>query len=320
MTSHQPETNPKKPSSIAIWANLVNVYIVWGSTYLTIRYAIETLPPFLMASMRFLIAGAMLYGWRRLRGDGAPSRQEWRSAAIIGTFLLVGGNGGVAWAEQRVASGLAALLVSTVPLWMILIDMLFIGRRSGRLRGNGYGWLTIIGIGIGFTGVALLIGPIRVGGHEEKVDPIGAAVLILAAFLWSIGSLYSRRATLPSSPLLGTGMEMLTGGAGLLVLGLLTGEWKQVNLDAISMRSLWGFTYLVVFGSWVGFSAYTWLLRVAPTPLVSTYAYVNPLVAILLGHLLADELLTPHTLIATALIIGSVALTTTTRSTPQEQR
>jgi drug/metabolite transporter (DMT)-like permease len=232
-----------------------------------------------------------------------PSRIEWRSATIIGILLLVGGNGGVVWAEQRVASGVTSLIVTTVPLWMVLMDML---RPGGRRPG----WIGVSGVLIGFSGVAVLMGPSQVIGNGEGLDPIGVAALLLASLCWSIGSLYSRSARLPSSPLLGTGMEMLTGGAGLLLLGSLTGEWSHLDLSSISARSLWGLAYLIVFGSWIGFTAYTWLLRAAPTPLVSTYAYVNPIVAILLGHLIAGESLTPRILMATAIIIASVGLTT----------
>ncbi len=279
------------------------VYVVWGSTYLAIRFAVETIPPFLMAGVRFLIAGALLYAWVRARGVAGPSRREWRSAAIIGLLLLVGGNGGVVWAQQWVASGLAALLVATVPLWMILIDAVRPGgRRSGR-------W-AIVGVLTGFFGVTLLIGPAESAGNAGRMEPIGAIVLILASLFWSIGSLYARGAALPSSALLGTSMEMLAGGAGLLLLGTLSGEWGRLDPAGIAARSLWSLSYLITFGSWVGLAAYVWLLRVAPTPLVSTYAYVNPLVAILLGHFLAAEPLTPRILVATAIIVGSAALTT----------
>ncbi|HEY5594091.1 MAG TPA: EamA family transporter, partial [Nitrospiria bacterium] len=273
------------------------------STYLAIRFAIETLPPFLMAGARFMIAGAVLYAWRRLRGDAAPSRPEWRSAAMIGILLLLGGNGGVVYAQQWVPSGLAALLVTTVPLWMVLMDLLHpSGRRPGRPA--------VAGVAMGFAGVALLIGPAQVAGQAAHVDLVGAAVLMLASLSWAIGSLYHRGARLPSSPLLAVGMEMLAGGAGLLILGMLTGELSHLNLAAVTARSFWSWAYLVVFGSWVGFAAYVWLLRAAPTPLVSTYAYVNPLVAVLLGHFFAGESVTSRVAAATAVIVGSVALTT----------
>jgi drug/metabolite transporter (DMT)-like permease len=305
--------NDNRSSAWTVWANLIAVYVAWGSTYLAIRFAIETMPPFFMSAFRFLFSGGLLYIWRRISGDMPPSRREWRSATVIGIFLLVGGNGGVVWAEQRVASGLAALLVSTVPLWMVLLDML----RPG---GKRPGWPSIAGILIGFTGVAVLMERSNIMGAGPDLDATGVTVLFLASLCWSIGSLYSRKAPLPSSPLLGTGMEMLMGGAGLLLLGVLTGEWNRLNLNLISARSLWGLVYLIVFGSWIGFAAYTWLLRSAPTPLVSTYAYVNPVVAILIGHLMAGEPLTPRILTAAAVIIGSVALTTIDYQTSERSK
>jgi drug/metabolite transporter (DMT)-like permease len=292
-------------SSAAIWSALIAIYIVWGSTYLAIRFAVETMPPFLTAGFRFLIAGGVLYIFRRLRGDKAPLRLEWRSAAIVGLFLLVGGNGGLMWAEQRVASGIAALLIGSVPLWIALLDSL---RPGGRRPDR---WV-IIGVLAGFAGILILIGPAQLIGIQGEVDPLGAVVLLLAALSWAAGSLYNRGAKLPDSPLLGTGMEMLVGSLGLFILGTATGEWSQMELTSFSTRSLLGFAYLVVFGSLVGFASYVWLLRVAPTMLVSTYAYVNPLVAILLGSLLAGEALTPRVVLAVMFILGSVVLITLT--------
>ena len=299
-------------SSFSIWAAMLAIYIVWGSTYLAIRFAIETLPPFLMASTRFLTAGSILYIFRRLRGDPAPARIEWRSATIVGILLLVGGNGGVVWAEQFVESGVAALLVGSAPLWMVVLDTLLPGqahlaRRSTDRRSR---WLSTAGVLFGFLGIGLLVSPSSLTGLAGQVDPLGAVVLTAAAFSWASGSLYSRGARLPSSPLLGTGMEMLAGGAGLLLLGTLTGEWARVDLQGVTTRSIVSLGYLILFGSLVGFAAYTWLLRVAPTALVSTYAYVNPLVAILLGNLLAQEPLSARVLIATAVILGAVAIIT----------
>lgn len=292
-------------SSVAIWSALIAIYIVWGSTYLAIRFAVETMPPFLTAGFRFLIAGGVLYIFRRLRGDKAPLRLEWRSAAIVGLFLLVGGNGGVMWAEQRVASGIAALLIASVPLWIALLDAL---RPGGRRPDR---WV-IVGVLAGFAGIIILIGPAQLIGIQGEVDPVGAMVLLLAALSWAAGSLYNRGAKLPDSPLLGTGMEMLVGSLGLFILGTATGEWSQMEFTSFSTRSLLGFAYLVVFGSWVGFASYVWLLRVAPTMLVSTYAYVNPLVAIFLGSLLAGEALTPRVVLAVMFILGSVVLITLT--------
>ena len=290
-----------------IWLALIAVYIAWGSTYLAIRFAVETIPPFLMAGFRFLVAGAILYTWRRVAGDPTPTRIQWRSASIVGLLLLLGGNGGVVWAEQRVASGIAALIVGSAPLFMVLIDAL----RPGGQRPN---WQTGSGVLVGFLGIALLIGPSQWTGNGLQLDNIGVLVLLLASILWATGSLYSRNAQLPSSPLLGTGMEMLAGSAGLFILGTLTGEWGRLDLAAIAPRSLWGLLYLITFGALVGFAAYTWLLRVAPTPLVATYAYVNPLIAIFLGNLLAKEALTPRLLIAALVIVSAVALINTGRA------
>ncbi len=296
----------KKPRAVVIWVALFTLYLVWGSTYLAIRYAVESLPPFLMAGTRSLIAGGLLYAWRRARGDAAPSRLEWRSTAIVGILLLLGGSGGVSWAERRVASSVASLLVGTLPLWMVLLDAL----RPG---GQRPGWWAIVGVVTGFVGVVVLLNPNQSIGSVENVDSLGAAIVIAAAFFWSIGSIYSRTAPLPSSSLLATGMEMIAGGAALLFLGALFEQWGQLDLAAISARSLWAFVYLTVFGSLIGFTTYTWLLRVAPTPLVSTYAYVNPLVALLLGHFVGGESLTARILVAAIIIVGSVVLITTTK-------
>jgi drug/metabolite transporter (DMT)-like permease len=292
---------------VRIWLALITIYIVWGSTYLAIRFAVETMPPFLMAAIRFLIAGGILFIWRKLAGDKRPSKIEWRSAAIVGLLLLTGGNGSVVWAEQRVASGVAALLVGSAPLWMVTIDAI----RPGGHKANLQTWAGVI---IGFMGIMILISPWNMANNSQTLDIFGVAALLLGGFLWAVGSLYSRSATLPGSPLLGTGMEMLAGGAGLLVLGTITGEWGRLDISTISARSIWGLVYLILFGALIGYSAYTWLLRNAPTPLVSTYAYVNPLVAIFLGSMLAAEPLTPKILIAALVVVGSVAIINTART------
>ena len=308
----EPVVKAKTPApsapSLMIWTALIAVYLVWGSTYLAIRFAVETIPPFMMASARFLSAGVILYLWRRASGDPVPSKIEWRSAAIVGMFLLLGGNGGVVWAEKRVTSSVAALMVASTPLWMVLIDAL---RPGGKKPGVS----AILGIVIGFIGIGLLIGTdLLIGseqftGGEGSVDIVGALVLLLAAFLWSAGSLYSRTAKLPDSPLLGTSMEMLVGGACLLLLSFATGEWRGLDVAAITTTSWLSLGYLIAFGALVGYTSYTWLLRVAPTPLVSTYAYVNPVVAVVLGYFLAAEPLTPRSLLATVIIVSAVVLT-----------
>jgi drug/metabolite transporter (DMT)-like permease len=311
---------------IRIWLAMIVVYITWGSTYLAIRYAVETMPPYLMAAMRFLISGMILFAWRRLAGDPAPTRIQWRSAAIVAIFLLVGGNGSVTWAEQRVPSGIAALVVGSSPLWMVLIDtFLPISSLRGGSQGRSFrrgtaGGMTYAGVVLGFLGIILLIGPFEIMGHSQNLDPLGVVVLLLAAVSWATGSLYNRGAGLPESPLLGSGMEMLVGGAGLLLLGSSMGEWGRLNLAAIRPASLLGLAYLILCGSLMGYVAYTWLLRNAPTPLVSTYAYVNPLIAILVGNLIASEPLTPRIILAAVVIIGAVALINLTRNAPEPVR
>lgn len=295
--------NSSNASRPAIWAGLLAIYIIWGSTYLAIRFVVESMPPFLAAGLRFLIAGTVLYVFSRLRGDRAPRRIEWRSAGVIGLFLLVGGNGGVMWAEQRVASGIAALMIASEPLWISLLDTL----RPGGKRPNGW---VIAGILVGFSGILVLMGPAQLLGLPGEIEILGVFILLLASLSWAVGSLYTRGAALPDSPLLSTGMEMLLGSLGLLVLGTVTGEWSRLDLSSVSSQSWMGFAYLVVFGSWVAFASYTWLLRVAPTMLVSTYAYVNPLVAIMLGSIFVQEPLTPRIILAALLILGSVVVIT----------
>jgi len=274
------------------------VYLIWGSTYLAIRYAVETTPPFLMAGVRFLISGGFLYALRRYRGDPAPKAAEWRDAVIVGIFLLVGANGAVVWAEQFVPSALTALLVATVPLWILLMDAVRPAGQWPPLRGT-------IGILVGFGGVALLFG--SSADNASSLNFYGAGAVVFASLSWAAGSLYARSATLPLSPLLGTGMQMLSGGAIQLVLGCLLGEWSGFHIGLVSLRSALALVYLTVVGS-CAFVAYVWLLRVAPMSLVATYAYVNPLVAVLLGHFLAHEPMTIRSLAAAVLIIGSVIL------------
>ena len=284
-----------------IWLALLALYVVWGSTYLAIRFAVETIPPFLMAGFRFLISGAILYIWRRIAGDPTPTPRQWRAAVIVGLLLLLGGNGLVSWAEQHVASGIAALMVASIPLWMVLLD-------AFRPRGTKPDWKIVLGLLIGFGGIVLLVSSSGGTSSAAGFDLIALAVLLLAALIWSYGSLFSRDADMPESSLLGTGIEMLGGAAGLFVVGTLTGEWGQLHLEDISAASAIGLVYLIVFGSLVGFVSYSWLLRNAPIALVSTYAYVNPLVAIFFGAWLGHELITNRIVLSGLVIIGSVVV------------
>ena len=283
------------------------VYVIWGSTYLAILFAIETIPPFLMAGTRYLTAGVILYVWARAQGAPRPSLLHWRSAAIIGAFLLLVGNGGVVWAEQRIDSGLAALLISTEPLWIVLMVWL----QSGRKRPNPK---VVAGLVLGFVGLMMLVKP----SGSASIDLLAATVVVLASVSWAWGSLYGQRAPLPTSPLATTGMQMLAGGSFLMIASAATGEPARFVLSEVSMRSWLSLGYLVVFGAIVAFTAYVWLLRVAPPVLVSTYAYVNPVVAVFLGWAFADEPLTAGTLIAAAVILTGVALITSSQGKGKE--
>jgi drug/metabolite transporter (DMT)-like permease len=275
-----------------------SVYIIWGSTYLAIRFALETLPAFSMAGVRFLISGGVLYAIARLTGAPAPRRIEWRSAAVVGAALLLGGNGGVVLAERSVPSGMAALLVATLPLWMAGLQAAQLGRLP---RGR-----TALGLLVGFLGVAILVGP---GAGGTGVSLIGVALLLLASLSWAAGSLYSREAPLPRSSILSTAMQMLCGGVLLLVAGGATGEWAHLGDAHASTRSLLALGYLITFGALIGYTAYIWLLRNTTPARVATYAYVNPLVAVLLGWALAGESLSWRIGLAAAIIVSSVMLT-----------
>jgi drug/metabolite transporter (DMT)-like permease len=304
------------PPRSRIVAAFAAIYLVWGSTYLGIRFAIETIPPFLMGGVRFMLAGTALYIWARVKTGERPRRIHWKSTAIVGACLILGGNGAVMWAEQFVPSGMAALLVSILPFWIVLIDWL---RPNGVRPSLGVS----IGLVVGMAGIVVLVGPSAVhpsaasdisarSGHGVALE--GALVLMAGSLSWALGSIYSRHAALPRSALLATGMEMVLGGGLLLALAIVTGEPMHFDPARVSARSLAGFIYLTTVGSLVGFTAYIWLLKVQPPSRVSTYAYVNPVVAVFLGWALAGEALSLRTAIAAAIIIGAVALITTARS------
>jgi len=288
---------------------LLIVYVVWGSTYLAIAVADRTLPPLLMLAVRFALAGGLLYAWSAWRGDVAtarPDRRAWGAAAVVGGLLLFVDTGGIAWAEQRVASGLTALLVAAVPLFTALLDRTFFGIRLSLGA--------VAGIATGLLGVALLV------GQSAHVDPVGAAVIIGAAFAWAAGSAYARVAPLPTAPFLSAGMQMLCAAAFLAVAGAAMGEVGRVHPAAISAGSVAAFGFLVIFGSVVAFTAYGWLLRSgAPSVLVSTYAYVNPAVAVLLGWLFVGDTVGGRELAAGAVILASVGMLVLARSTRQEK-
>lgn len=316
------ESAPPRSKLIAAFAA---IYIIWGSTYLGIRFVVETIPPFLAGGVRFLLAGSILFGWSWFRDGERPTSIHWRNAAIVGALLLLAGNGGVSWAVQFIPSGVAALLVA-VP-WLVLIDW---WRPRGVRPTRG----VLIGLVVGLIGVAVLIGPGAFqpaaatslgpdagedagGGSGGGFRLSAAIVLLFTSISWAIGSLFSRHAAMPRSSNMGTGMQMLCGGAMLAITGVVIGEPMEFNLGGISAKSLAAFVYLIVIGSLIGYSAYMWLLKVAPPARVATHAYVNPVVAVFLGWALAGEPLSVRTMIAAAIIVGAVAIVTTARSSTE---
>jgi drug/metabolite transporter (DMT)-like permease len=278
------------------------IYIIWGSTYLAIKIAIETLPPFMVGASRFLVAGTLLYIWARLRSGIKPEPKHWLHSVWLGIFLLAAGNGCVVWAQQRIASGLTALIVAIVPLLVVVIEAV----RPGGRRPSG---LAIVGVLIGLAGMALLIGPSAFTGAGE-IDPLAAFVLLLGSLSWSAATVFGRRASVPRSPPLASGMQLLMGGASLALVSLVAGEFGRFNLEAVSVRAILAMTYLTLFGSVVAFSAYSWLLRVASPAKISTYAYVNPVVAMFLGWAFADERMSARVLTAAAIVLAGVVLIT----------
>lgn len=282
------------------------VYIFWGSTYLAIKYAIETLPPFLMAGMRFTIAGAILFFIAGFSKDyETPKAAHWKTSFIVGTLLLLFGNGGVVFAEKYISSSLAALLVATEPFWIVLLSWLWLKKSRPNLK-------VVSGLILGFFGVYLLIGgqPAHGADANYSMQFFSALAIILAAMCWATGSIYGLRAPAPKSAILTAGMQMLAGGLVLLIVSLISGEMSKFSVGDVSNNSWFGLMYLIVFGSLLGYTAYSWLLKNAQPAMVATYAYVNPVIAVFLGWLIADELFTTQMLIGAGIIVGSVALIT----------
>ena len=293
------------------------VYVIWGSTYLAIRFAVETLPPLLMAGTRFVLAGAILLLCSRFRSPAqGPTRIDWRTGLVSGLLLLLVGNGGVVWAEQRVPSGIAALLVAVVPLWMVLLEWM---RPAGRRPPA----LVFAGLGLGLVGLAFLVGPHALQAHGG-VDLTGALVLVVASLSWAAGSLYTKHAPRASTGLNGAATQMIAGGGLLIIAATLFGEFARLDLAHASSRSILSFFYLVTFGSLIGFTGYFYLLTHTTAAKAATYAYVNPVVAVLLGWAFANEPVTSRTLLAAAVILASVAIITAARdpevSTPEKAR
>lgn len=275
------------------------VYLLWGSTYLFIKYAVASIPPLGMAGVRFLLAGLILYGWSRWRGAPPPRAPHWRAAAIVGTMLMAS-NAAVAWSERLIPSGIASLLVAITPCWMVLFDWM---RHRDHPPNTGIA----VGLLAGLCGVAILVGPGSLLGGGT-INFAGAAAVLVGTAIWSAGSLYARHAPRPVSPPQLSGMQMICGGSVLTVVAAATGQWRGFSFAATPAIAWWSFLYLVTFGSLVAYSAYMYLLTVSTPARVSTYAYVNPVVAVLLGWLFAGEALTPRMFVASAVIVGAVAL------------
>jgi drug/metabolite transporter (DMT)-like permease len=299
------QMQPNKPSRLLVVLCFAAVYILWGSTYLGIRLAIETLPPFLMAGTRFTLAGAILLTWSRLKGERfLSSASQWQKAFIVGGLLLLCGNGGVTWAEKYVATGLAALLVSTEPLWVVILNWIATRRRPNSK--------VLLGVLTGLVGVTMLVSDRLWQGNDNSwLSLIGGGVVILAGFGWAAGSVYSNRRPIDASTSMASGMQMISGGVLLLVLALVSGDVGRFNPATASWTSIGAFFYLLVFGSLVGFTAYSWLLINVTPSMATTYAYVNPVVAVFLGWLIAGEPLTRKMLLAALVIVSSVVLITT---------
>jgi drug/metabolite transporter (DMT)-like permease len=275
------------------------IYLIWGSTYLAIAFAVAELPPFLMAAARNIAAGGILYIWLRSRGAPRPDWDRWRESILVGVVLLAIANGAVSWSGRREPSGVIALVVSLVPLWLLVLEG--IARRGARPS-----YVDLAGVVLGLVGILLLVAPW--GGEVGAVTALGLVVLLISTFAWAYGSLYSRSLPARPAPFLGTAMEMIAGGSALLILSGLSGEWSVVDLSRVTPRGAIAFAYLVIFGSIVGFSAYKWLLTKVRPALVGTYAFVNPVVAVALGAMFAGEALSPRIIGAMLLIVAAVAM------------
>ena len=299
---------PGRASRGLVIAAFAAIYLIWGSTYLGIRFAVETLPPFLMGGARFLTAGLILYAWLRATGTPAPSLVNWRRAALASALLLGVGNGAVNWAEQKVSSGLTALIIAGTPVWFALFDWLRPGGTRPTLQ-------TVFGIAVGFGGVLMLISS-RSTLRGGSTDFIGVVLLVCASVAWAVGSLYTKYAPKPESPMMVAAQQMIAGGIILSLSGLAMGEAATFDVARVSARSLAAFVYLTLIGSLLGFSAYAWLLKATTPARLSTYAYVNPVIAVLLGWTLGGEVLTARMLTAAAVIVSGVVVITARRTLP----
>jgi len=307
-------TTEHPPARSALIAGFAAIYLIWGSTYLGIRVVVETIPPFLMASARFFVAGGLIAACIAFTRGFQASRRQWRDNAIIGGFLCLGGNGLVSWAEQKIPSGIATLIISVGPLFIVLLDWAAHAIFQDNRRGTRPTVLTFVGLALGFAGLAVLVGPEVARQGVDGLDGLSVLGLIGACLFWGIGMLYTKYAHEPVEPFTGSAIQMLTGGAWLLLASLLCGEPFHFDPAAVSGRSVFAWAYLVVFGSLIGFTTFVWLMKHSTPARVSTYAYVNPIVAVFLGWLILHEPVSPRIFVASAIIIAGVAIITTQKN------
>lgn len=307
-----------QPSRTALIAAFAAIYLIWGSTYLGIRVAVESMPAFLMASARFLVAGALVAGFIAVTRGFKATAKQWRDNAIVGGFLCLGGNGLVSWAEEKVPSGIATLMISAGPVFIVLMDWAIHAWSKDGSRGNRPNVLTFVGLGLGFVGLAILVGPdvmaTGVNGpglsFVESLDPWRVLGLLGATFFWGVGMMIMRYVREPAEPFTASGIQMLCGSGWLFLVSLATGELGRFDPSLVTGRSLIAWGYLIIFGSLIGFSTFTWLMKHSTPAKVSTYAYVNPVVAVFLGWFVLHETVSPRIFVAAAIIIAGVALIT----------
>ena len=298
------------PSRTALIAAFAAIYLIWGSTYLGIRIAVESMPAFLMASARFLVAGGIVIGFIALTRGFRATAKQWRDNAIVGGFLCLGGNGLVSWAEEKVPSGIATLIISAGPVFIVLMDWAVHAWAKDGKRGTRPNALTFAGLGLGFAGLAILVGPDVMATGVNGLDPWRLLGLLGATFFWGVGMMIMRYVRDPAEPFTASGIQMLCGSGWLLLASLATGELGRFDPSLVTGRSVVAWAYLVIFGSLIGFSTFTWLMKHSTPAKVSTYAYVNPVVAVFLGWAVLDETLSPRLFTAAAIIIAGVALIT----------
>ena len=296
----------KSVSRTAIWLALIGVYLGWGVIFLANQYALRAFPAFLMNGARNLIAGVILYAFVMLRGVKAPTVKMWKSAFVVSFIMICCGSGLNFWGQSMIPSGISALLIGSTPLWMVILEIII----SKRAKTPGPTALAIMGVIIGFAGIVFLIGPGNIVGAHTRLRPLGTVALLIGSFFWSAGSLKSRTAVLPSSRILSAAMLMITGGISLTVAGILMGEPARFSPSNVTFSAIMGFTYGTLVSSVIAFSLYTWLLAVAPITLVSTFAFVNPVVAVILGVIVLKEAFSMHILVASLLILAAVAIVT----------